>query len=263
MMLVTAAAQTWNVPESELETASGVVHHRSSNRKLAYGELIEKASTIPAPDLATVKLKDPKDFKIIGTRVTGVDVRDIVRGKPMFGIDVSLPGMLYASYVKCPVFAGKVVSANLDEVKALPGVKYAFAVEGGTQGGLMGLMPGVAIVGDNWWLIQQARTKLKVVWDEGTTASQSSDGFATKAAELAKAAAGAQRSQRRRRRCGAQRRGEGRRGLVLLSVHRARAARAAEHHGGVQGRQVRDLVAEPNARGRPRSRREHAGRSAN
>jgi isoquinoline 1-oxidoreductase beta subunit len=187
MMLVTAAAQTWNVPASELETASGTVIHKASNRKISYGELIDKASTIPAPDLATVKLKDPKDFKIIGTRVTGVDVKDIVRGKPMFGIDVSVPGMLYASYVKCPVFAGKVVSANVDEIKALPGIKHVFTVEGGTQGGLMGLMPGVAIVGDNWWLIQQARTKLKVVWDEGTTASQSSDGFAAKAAELAKA----------------------------------------------------------------------------
>ncbi len=187
MMLVTAAAQTWNVPESELETASGVVHHKASNRTISYGELVDKASTIPAPDLATVKLKDPKDFKIIGTRVTGVDVKDIVRGKPMFGIDVSVPGMLYASYVKCPVFAGKVVSANVDEIKALPGIKHVFTVEGGTQGGLMGLMPGVAIVGDNWWMIQQARTKLKVVWDEGATASQSSAGFATKAAELAKA----------------------------------------------------------------------------
>jgi isoquinoline 1-oxidoreductase subunit beta len=185
-MLVTAAAQTWSVPESELETSAGVVHHRASNRKLAYGELVDKAATVPAPDLATVKLKDPKDFKIIGTRVTGVDVKDIVRGKPMFGIDVTLPGMLYASYVKCPVFAGKVVSANVDEIKTEPGVKHAFVVEGGTQGGLMGLMPGVAIVGDNWWMIQQARRKLKVTWDEGTTASQSSDGFAAKAAELAK-----------------------------------------------------------------------------
>jgi isoquinoline 1-oxidoreductase beta subunit len=185
-MLVTAAAQTLSVPESELETSAGVVTHRGSNRRLTYGQLVDKASTLPAPDLATVKLKDPKDFKIIGTRVTGVDVKDIVRGKPMFGIDVSLPGMLYASYVKCPVFAGKVVSANVDEIKSQPGVKHAFVVEGGSQGGLVGLMPGVAIVGDNWWMIQQARTKLKVTWDEGTTASQSSDGFAAKAAELAK-----------------------------------------------------------------------------
>src|SRR5262249_32153580 len=164
----------------------GVVIHRSRNGRLTYGQLVDKASTMTAPDLATVKLKDPKDSKIIGTRTTGVDVKDIVRGKPMFGIDVSMPGMLYASYVKCPVFAGKVVSANVDEIKTQPGVKHAFVVEGGTQGGLMGLMAGVAIVGEKWWMIQQARTKLKVTWDEGATASQSSDAFATKAAELAK-----------------------------------------------------------------------------
>jgi isoquinoline 1-oxidoreductase beta subunit len=185
-MLVAAAAQTLGVPASELETASGVVHHRASGRSVPYTQLLDKAATIPAPDPASVKLKDPKDFRIIGTRVTGVDVKDIVRGKPMFGIDVTLPNMLYAAYVKCPVFGGTVTSANVDEIKTQPGVKHAFVVEKGTQGGLMGLMSGVAIVGDNWWLIQQARQKLKVTWDEGATASQSSDGFATQAAELAK-----------------------------------------------------------------------------
>ena len=185
-MLVTAAAQTLNVPESELTTASGVVHHRASGRSVPYGQLIEKASTIPAPDLATVKLKDPKDFKIIGTKVPGVDTHKIVTGQPLFGIDVTVPGMLYASYVKCPVFAGKVVSANVDDVKKEPGIKHVVVIEGGTTGGLMGLMPGVAIVGDNWWLVQQARKKLDVKWDEGATASQSSAGFAAKAAELSK-----------------------------------------------------------------------------
>lgn len=185
-MLVTAAAQTWNVPESELTTALGVVRHRASNRSLPYGQLIDKAATVPVPELASVKLKDPKDFKIIGTNVTNVDIKSIVTGKPMFGIDISLPGMLYASYVKCPVFAGKVASANLDEIRKEPGIKHAFVLEGSSQGGLMGLMPGIAIVGDNWWLIQQARKKLKVTWDEGATASQSSVGFAAKAAELSK-----------------------------------------------------------------------------
>jgi isoquinoline 1-oxidoreductase beta subunit len=187
-MLVTAAAQTLGVPESELETASGVVLHRASKRQLTYGELVSNASSLPAPDLASVKLKDPKDFKIIGTRVTGVDVHDIVRGKPMFGIDMVLPGMLYASYVKCPVFGGKAVKANLDEIKLQPGIKHAFIVDPAGTGGLMGLLSGVAIVGDNWWLIQQARRKLDVTWDEGATASQSSTGFAEQAAALSKQA---------------------------------------------------------------------------
>jgi isoquinoline 1-oxidoreductase beta subunit len=185
-MLVAAAAQQLNVPESELETMSGMVMHRRSNRHLAYGDLVAKAATMPAPDLATVKLKDPKDYKIIGKRTMGVDVPDIVRGKPMFGIDVTLPGMLYAAYVKCPVYAGKVVSANLDEIKSQPGVKHAFTIEQGSQGGLMGLMAGVAIVGDNWWMVQQARAKLNVTWDEGTTAAQSTESFAAQAAMLSK-----------------------------------------------------------------------------
>ena len=185
-ILVTAAAQTLGVPEAELETVAGVVIHRASGKKATYGELVGKAATLTPPDLATVKLKDPKDFKIIGTRVPGVDVHAIVTGKQMYGIDITMPGMLYASYVKCPVFAGKAVSANLDEMKAQPGVKHAFIVEQGAQGGLMGLLSGVAIVGDNWWLIQQARKKLVVNWDEGPTATQSSEGFAAKALELSK-----------------------------------------------------------------------------
>lgn len=185
-MLVTAAAQTLNVPESELETSSGTVIHRKSNRTLSYGALASKAATLTPPDVTSLKLKDPKDFKIIGQRVMGVDVPSIVRGKPMFGIDVTLPGMLYASYVKCPVFGGKAVSANLDEIKALPGVKHAFIVDQAASGGLMGLLSGVAVVGDNWWLIQQARKKLNVQWDEGATASQSSESFAAQADQLSK-----------------------------------------------------------------------------
>jgi isoquinoline 1-oxidoreductase beta subunit len=183
-MLVTAAAQTWGVPEAELETSSGVVHHRSSGRSLKYGELLDKAATVPVPALDSVTLKDPRNFRIIGTTQPGVQNHAIVTGKPIFGIDFTVPGMQYAVFQKCPVFAGKVVSANLDQIRRLPGVHQAFVVEG--QAALDGLMGGVAIIADSWWAANSARQKLKVTWNEGATAEQSNAAFAARAAELAK-----------------------------------------------------------------------------
>jgi isoquinoline 1-oxidoreductase beta subunit len=187
-MLVAAAAQSWNVAPSECSTAEGVVHHDESGRSLAYGALAAKAAGMPVPDLAKVALKDPKTFKIIGQRVPGVDNARIVSGRPLFGIDVTLPGMLHAVFHKCPVFGGKVRSANVDAIKALPGVHDAFIVkasEGNAGGDPQGLSDGVAIVAKSWWAASRAREKLKVTWDEGPTAAQSSAGFARRAADLA------------------------------------------------------------------------------
>jgi isoquinoline 1-oxidoreductase beta subunit len=190
MMMVAAAAKQWNVPATELTTTgSGAVRHAASNRTATYASLAEVAMKMPPMAITDIKVKDQKDFKIMGTRVPGVDNLAIVTGKPSFSIDVNPPGMLYAVFEKCPVFGGKVVSANLDDVKKQPGIRHAFIVEpppapaaGAPQGGPGGGGPrwasGVAIVADNWWQAQNARTKvLKVVWDEGPVASQSSAGY--------------------------------------------------------------------------------------
>ncbi|HUP21354.1 MAG TPA: molybdopterin cofactor-binding domain-containing protein, partial [Thermoanaerobaculia bacterium] len=183
-MLIAAAAQKWGVPATELTTRAGVVHHQASGKSATYGELATAAAALDAPDPATLQLKDPKDFVILGTRKPGVDNFAITTGKPLFGIDVTVPGMKYAVFEKCPVFGGKVKSANLDAVRQSPGVTHAFVVEGG-ESPMFGLMSGVAIVADTWWAASHARRKLEVVWDEGPTASQSSEGFAQQAQALA------------------------------------------------------------------------------
>ena len=193
-MLIAAAAQTWGVATSECATASGRVLHKASNRSLRYGELASKAATMPVPDFKSLKLKDPKDYKIIGTTTNDVENKDIVTGKPIFGIDMTVPGMLYAVFQKCPVFGGKAISANLDAIKAMKGVKHAFIVEGKPSPGNFpnylnddpGLEPGVAIVADSWWVAQSAREKLEVKWDEGKWATQNSTDIAKKAEELSK-----------------------------------------------------------------------------
>lgn len=186
MMLISAAALEWGVPEADCYAAAGRVHHRPTGRSLGYAQLVERAATLTPPQADRVVLKDPADFRIIGQPIPGVDNQAIVTGKPLFGIDVRLPGMLYASFVKCPVFGGRVRSANLDEVRAAPGIRHAFIVEGGTD--LAGLLGGVAIVGDTWWATKKARDILRVEWDNGPTEQQSSQGFQERAEELSRQA---------------------------------------------------------------------------
>ena len=188
-MLVAAAAQSWGVPPAECRSEAGVVSHQKSGRSLTYGALASKAAIRRVPDLASVTLKDPKNFKIIGQPIPGVDNAKIVTGQPLFGIDVMVPGMLYAVFAKCPVFGGKVTSANVDALKALPGVHDAFVVHASAanpDGDPQGVSDGVALVAKSWWVANQAREKLKIAWDEGPVVAQSSRGFAEDAAKLSR-----------------------------------------------------------------------------
>ena len=183
-MLVAAAAQQWGVPASELIAANSTVTHRGSNRSATYGQLASAAATMPVPDLNMVQLKPASEFKIVGKSVKNGDVNAIVNGRPLFGIDFTLPGMLYAVYEKSPAFGGKVATANLDAIKALPGVRHAFVVEGTAD--TRGLMPGVAIVADSWYQANIARRQLRVTWtDIPTTLAHSTTGWNQQAKELA------------------------------------------------------------------------------
>lgn len=184
-MLIAAAAKEWGVPEDECYAESGTVIHRPTGRAFDYGALASKAALLPVPDEKTVKLKDPSEFKLLGRRIGGVDNQMIVTGQALFGLDQKVPGMAYAVYERCPVFCGKVTSANLAAVKALPDVRDAFIIEGGDNP--TGLVSGVAILADSTWAALSARKQLQVAWDEGDVSMHSTAAYAAKAAELAKA----------------------------------------------------------------------------
>ncbi len=185
-MLVAAAAAQWKVPAEECTTADSMVRH--GKRKASYGALASKAAAMSVPDVATVKLKDRKEYRLLGKWYTGVDNASVVTGKPLFGIDQKLEGMKYAVYQRCPATGGKVRSANLDEIKRLPGVRDAFVIEG--NGKPTEVMPGVAIIADNTWAAFEARKQLKVDWDESGASRDSWTALSKRAAELAKLPAG-------------------------------------------------------------------------
>jgi isoquinoline 1-oxidoreductase subunit beta len=160
-MLLTAAAQKWNVDVVSLRTENGFVVNPSNGARLSYGILTEAASQLPIP--ANVPTKDPKDFKLIGKPLKRLDTRGKVNGSAQFGIDARQPGMVYAVLARCPVFGGKVASFDATKTKAVSGVKDVIQTSG-----------GVAVVADNTWAAMQGRKALAVKWDEGPNAGQSS-----------------------------------------------------------------------------------------
>src|SRR5438105_1346382 len=160
-MLLSAAAETWGVDKAACRAEQGAVVHTPSNRRLTYGKLVAKAATVPLPH--DVPLKDPKDWKILGTRVKRLDTPPKVDGSAQFGIDVKTPGLLVAMVARSPVFGGKVKSFDATNAKAVPGVKHVVQIS-----------TGVAVVADGYWSAKKGRDALTVTWDEGPTASVSS-----------------------------------------------------------------------------------------
>src|SRR6266481_1659306 len=160
-MLVAAAAQQWGVPAAECTAASGVITHGPSKRKLSFGKVASAAAKVEPPK--DVKLKDPKDWKLIGKPVARVDIPDTVMGKQVYGIDVQLPGMMYAAIAQCPVFGGKVKSIDAGKVEGRRGIVKVLPLE-----------TFVAVVADNWWRAKEALRDGHIEWDVGANGSVSS-----------------------------------------------------------------------------------------
>jgi isoquinoline 1-oxidoreductase beta subunit len=158
-MLIAAAAARWSVPTDECIAANSVITHRPSGRTVTFGAVAADAATI-AP---TAKLKDPKDWTLIGTAQKRHDVRDKVTGKPIYGIDVRLPDLLYAAIVQCPVFKGTLKAVDESKLAGMKGIRR-----------LVKLPDAVAVVADNWWRAKKAVEALSVSWDFGDCAAVSS-----------------------------------------------------------------------------------------
>jgi isoquinoline 1-oxidoreductase beta subunit len=182
-MLIGAATKQWSVPAQECSTDNSAVVHTPSGRKLEFAKLASLAASQPVPDLKSLKFKDRKDYKLLGTRVSGVDNHKLVTGEPLFGVDTVVPGMVFAAYQKCPAIFGKVKSANLDSIKSMPGVLDAFVLEG--NGDAQGLLPGIAIVGNSTWAVFKAKRSLQVEWDETSASRDSWTQIKARAASIA------------------------------------------------------------------------------
>src|SRR6266568_878074 len=164
MMLVQAAADQWKVPVGEVSVSNGVVTHAASKRRTTYGRVAAAAGKLTPPDPKSIKLKDPKDWKIAGKPLRRLDTADKLNGGKIYSIDVKLPGMLLAAVKACPVHGGKLVSYDEAKVAKMPGVRRVVKVNDGA----------VAVVADTWWRAKTALEALPIVWDEGANAAQSS-----------------------------------------------------------------------------------------
>ena len=180
-MLVTAAAKKWNVPPQECEVEQGKVHHLNTHRMLSFGELVEEASKLEVPK--EPKLKDPSKFMLVGKSVPRPDILMKVEGKAQFGIDVKLPGMLYVSVERCPVFGGKVKSFDDTEAKKVAGVKHVLIAE--RRSG-KNLYYGVAVAAETYYAAREARKLLKIEWDSNDVVLESTEKIYQRFRDLSK-----------------------------------------------------------------------------
>jgi isoquinoline 1-oxidoreductase beta subunit len=164
-MLIAAAAARWNVTANECAAANGIIAHAPSRRTLRFGEVAAAAATVTQPK--NVRLKEPNAWTLIGTRRKRLDVADKVSGKPIYAIDVRLPGMLFAALAQCPVFKGKLMSADETKIARMRGVRAVVKLD-----------DAVAVVADGWWQARNALDALPVMWDTGRNGAVTSEAIA-------------------------------------------------------------------------------------
>jgi isoquinoline 1-oxidoreductase beta subunit len=165
-MLIAAAAARWNAPAHECSAANGVISHAPSRRTLRFGEVAAAAAAVAPPK--NVRLKAPNEWTLIGTRRRRLDVADKVAGKPIYAIDVRLPGMLYAALAQCPVFKGRLERVDETGIAGMSGVRRVIRFD-----------DAVAVVADGWWQARKALDALNVVWDAGQNGAVTSASIAT------------------------------------------------------------------------------------
>ena len=186
-MLEEAAAERWKVPVSEVEARNHEVVHRKTGRRIGYGALARAAAARPVPARDSVRLKDPAKFRYIGKgQLKLVDGRDIATGKAQFGIDIRLPGMVYAVVARPPVYGGKVKSVDDAEALKVPGVQKVVQIEDSPPPAHFNPLGGVAVIARNTWAAIQGRQALKIAWDDGPNASYDSAAFKTTLEEAAR-----------------------------------------------------------------------------
>lgn len=172
-LMIAAAARTWSVPDAECVTANGQVLHSASGRKSTYGELIEAAHRLPLPDPALLHLRDPQQYRLIGRNTQHLDIPDKCTGTTRYGLDVRLPGMVYAVIARCPTFGG--TPARFDAAKALatPGVLQVFEIPARPY--RVFTAGGIAVVASSTWAAIQGRNVLNITWNLGPNANESTE----------------------------------------------------------------------------------------
>ncbi len=174
-MLEAAAAARWKVPVREVHATNGEVVHVRTGRRLSYGSLAKKAAAMPVPAMETIRLKDPSEFRYIGTgKLKLVDAKDIVTGNTQYGMDTRVPGMVYAVVARPQVYGGKVKSFDAADAMKVPGVIRVVQIDATPGAPLFNPLGGVAVIGRNTWAAMQGRKALKIVWDDGPNADYDS-----------------------------------------------------------------------------------------